>query len=620
MHQPGGKSKSILSVVTPISKMSGKLENLTDWLLEIDSLPVQVVIVHDIQDELTGPELESLIVTLGNSQITLVQKYCGSPGSARNLGLEYVNSDWVCFWDSDDRPRVSEFLELICKASELGSDYCAGSYVEISPSGFKNHGLANSRKFDPLQLLQNPGIWRMGFNRNFIKNAIFAESRMAEDQFFLCNLDLASAKFHVTEEVVYEYHTNFGNQLTKSKSALDDIPQVLGMLRKLKKSIDPPGQIFFLDNVVARVSLTGIKKARLKTKVKIFELFLGEMREERVVVGLITMKILKNRARSFFPWSTSPSLRVKLYGGLGNQLFQVAAGLTIVGKRRLILEIDLNSTDGSLIQYILPSSIDIEFCESKNKKLNVYQRLCNLNLRLSTHVKPSFGQRKAKSLFRCLLTLLLCLRHRHGVEVLVPNGLGYSNLSSPASHQYLLGYMQSYIWTENSEVLEQLKNMRLRKRNFELDSHLREVGSKRVLAVHVRLGDYLLNPQFGQLNQDFYQRAIQAGLDTNEFDCIWVFSDDMPKAKALLKFLGAGNLEVNWVNDSKFSAPEIMKLISSCLGIVLANSSFGWWGARLNGDSTRFVSIPDPWFAEIDSPRLLVPNNWVHIDALYGNG
>ena len=274
MQMSEGKFKAVLSVITPVSRMSGKLENLTDWLIEIGHLPVQVIIVHDVQDDLTGPELDSLIEMLGNSQITLVHKYCGSPGSARNLGLTYAHADWICFWDSDDRPRVPEFLKLISNASEQCSDYCIGSYVEISPRGYKNHVLPNSINFDPLYLLRNPGIWRMGFNRNFIQNAIFANYRMAEDQYFICNLDLSAGKVHISDQVVYEYYTNFGNQLTKSKSALNDIPQVLKLLVKLSRSVNSSEQKSFTLNVITRVSLTGIKKASFKTKMGILNIFL----------------------------------------------------------------------------------------------------------------------------------------------------------------------------------------------------------------------------------------------------------------------------------------------------------------------------------------------------------
>ena len=611
--------EAILSVITPVSKMSGKLKNLTDWLIEIAHHPVQVIIVHDVQDELTGPELDGLIAKLDNSQITLIHEYCGSPGSARNLGLRYAHTDWISFWDSDDRPRVREFLKLISNAEMHNSDYCAGSYEEISANGIKTHRLHNSISFDPTHLLQNPGVWRMGFNRNFIGDAKFAESRMAEDQYFLCNLDLFSGKLYTSDKVVYEYYTNFENQLTKSKSALNDIPQVLRLLLKLAQSASSSKQKFFILSVFIRVSLTGIKRSSPKVKVQICGLFFGSIKLERRKVVRITAEILKSNLFKYFSLTVTPELQVRLYGGLGNQLFQLAGGLCIAGSRKLTLEIDFNSTDGSISEYILPTGTDVQFRNSRDQRLKLYSKLCNLHLRLSTHATPNLKVRIVKIFLRSLLTLILSLRNKRLIKLLDPKGLGYSDLSSSGKYHYLLGYMQSYIWTENSDVLEQIKNMQLRNRNIDLDSLLHDVKSNKILAVHVRLGDYLVNPQFGQLSQDYYRRSIKIGLDRNEYDSIWVFSNDMLRAKSLLKFLNECSLEVNWVDDFNFSTPELLSLLSSCHGIVLANSSFGWWSARVGENSTKFVSAPNPWFADIDSPRLLIPQNWVQVNSLYGN-
>ncbi len=599
--------------------MSGKLKNLTDWLIEIAHYPVQVIIVHDVQDELTGPELDGLIAKLGNSQITLINEYCGSPGSARNLGLRYAHTDWICFWDSDDRPRVREFLKLISNAEAHHSDYCAGSYEEISANGIKTHRLPNSINFDPTHLLQNPGIWRMGFNRNFIGDAKFAESRMAEDQYFLCNLDLFSGKMYASDEVVYEYYTNFKSQLTKSKSALNDIPKVLKLLLNLSQSASSSKQEHFILSVFIRVSLTGIKRSSPRVKMQISGLFFGSIKLERRKVARITAQILKANLVKYLSLTVTPELQVKLYGGLGNQLFQLAGGLCIAGSRKLTLEIDFNSTDGSISEYRLPTGTDVKFLDSRDLRIKLYSKLCNLQLRISTNAAPNLKKRIAKIFLRILLTLILSLRNKRPIKLLDPKGLGYSDLSSSSNHQYLIGYMQSYIWTENSDVLNQIKEMQLRNRNTGLESLLYDMKSKKILAVHVRLGDYLVNPKFGQLNQEYYRRSIKMGLDRKEYDCIWVFSNDMVRAKSLLNFLNECSLEVNWVDDSNFSAPELLSLLSSCNGIVLANSSFGWWSARISRNSTKFISAPNPWFAEIDSPRLLIPQSWVLVDSLYRN-
>ena len=106
-------------------------------------------------------------------------------------------------------------------------------------------------------------------------------------------------------------------------------------------------------------------------------------------------------------------------------------------------------------------------------------------------------------------------------------------------------------------------------------------------------------------------------LNAAKFDALWIFSNNIVEARSRLKFLDDFGLEVKWVDDSKLSPPEVMTALSNCFGLTLANSSFGWWGARLRPVESLFVSVPNPWFADIDSPRLLIPEYWIQIDALF---
>ena len=47
--------------MVPVGKMQGDIENLSHWIREIKTQPVEVTLVHDKQDEETGPKLASLI-------------------------------------------------------------------------------------------------------------------------------------------------------------------------------------------------------------------------------------------------------------------------------------------------------------------------------------------------------------------------------------------------------------------------------------------------------------------------------------------------------------------------------------------------------------------------------
>lgn len=617
MNTPHRDAQPILSVITPISKMAGRLENLTNWLTEISNYQVQVIIVHDRQDDLTGPELNQLLSELGNSNIEIIHKFCGSPGTARNLGLTHATAEWICFWDSDDQPRVPEFLEMVDKASKNESEYCIGSYAEVTPNTVVNHPLNETHIFDPVALLKNPGIWRMAFNRRFIGAAKFAESRMAEDQFFLCGLNFSDSKSYIFHQTVYEYHRNFGSQLTKNKNALSDIPKVMRLLFNLRASVSSAGQIDFINSVIARVSIAGIKRASLKTKIEITRCLFNKnhLDKRKIVFKAANISIIKIIHSSSF--SKPPSLRVKLYGGLGNQLFQLAAGLTIAGNRKLTLEVDLNASDGAIKNLVLPDGVDLKILDSRTKRARIFLRLCNLNLRQSTYSNPNFRKRTIRSLSVGLLTILLSIRDRAKVTILRPKGLGYSEVASPARHQFLIGYMQSYVWSENLAIQNQLSEIRPQKRNPKLDSTLKELRSTKVLGVHVRLGDYSTNQHFGRLGEEYYRRAVQESMEKSDFNSIWVFSNEIETAQSHLKFLDELEQSVTWVDDSFLSSAELLFLISNCTGIVLANSSFSWWAARLNRNARPLLVAPRPWFSEIDSPKLLIPDDWNQVDSLF---
>lgn len=51
--------------------------------------------------------------------------------------------------------------------------------------------------------------------------------------------------------------------------------------------------------------------------------------------------------------------------------------------------------------------------------------------------------------------------------------------------------------------------------------------------------------------------------------------------------------------------------MSRCRHNIIANSTFSWWGARLNAQPGKSVVAPDTWFgvATLDG-RDIVPSSW----------
>ena len=107
------KRKYELSIIVPVTKMHGRLDNFKKMVEDISNLSIQLIVVHDIDDDKTGRELQ--IILKNNANIKLIEGKYGSAGGARNAGLELVDSEWIGFWDSDDKPQVKQYLDLVAK-------------------------------------------------------------------------------------------------------------------------------------------------------------------------------------------------------------------------------------------------------------------------------------------------------------------------------------------------------------------------------------------------------------------------------------------------------------------------------------------------------------------------
>jgi hypothetical protein len=121
-----------------------------------------------------------------------------------------------------------------------------------------------------------------------------------------------------------------------------------------------------------------------------------------------------------------------------------------------------------------------------------------------------------------------------------------------------------------------------------------------MVAVTVRRGDYLALPDvFAQLGDEYYGEAIKAFPD-HEFV---VFSDDPVWCEENLA----------WADIvMPCNAPgQDLALISSFKNHIIANSSFGWWGAWLaNGNK---VVAPKRWFTNGLDDSDIIPDRWIKL-------
>ena len=138
------------------------------------------------------------------------------------------------------------------------------------------------------------------------------------------------------------------------------------------------------------------------------------------------------------------------------------------------------------------------------------------------------------------------------------------------------------------------------------------------VSVHVRRGDYL-NPGtrdfHGIIEKPYYLAALEIVNQIVPGLTPIVFSDEPALASQMLAkdFPAAIFIE----NSASGKPIETINLMAQSHAVVMANSSFSWWGGWLGDSDTRPVVGPRPWFngSENDESDLF-PSGWISLGPL----
>ena len=254
----------LLSVVTPLSKMAGRLQRLEEWLSGIGNGPIQVILIHDRQDEATGPEIQTLVAELRNPRIQLIEEFFGCPGLARNRGIELAQGKWICFWDSDDSPSLKEAVSLIESKSESKADCLITNFNSVNEISKEvtTHRLGTN--FDE-EFGLNPGLWRIFFKYSAISGLRFGPLRMAEDQIFLSEFFSTHKEMEILSDITYTYYFGESSHLTKNSMALNDLgPATIESLRILRRLDSQRSNLIAI--MFVKLVFSGLKFGGLRTK------------------------------------------------------------------------------------------------------------------------------------------------------------------------------------------------------------------------------------------------------------------------------------------------------------------------------------------------------------------
>lgn len=286
--------------------------------------------------------------------------------------------------------------------------------------------------------------------------------------------------------------------------------------------------------------------------------------------------------------------------GLGNQLFQYAAGLYFARKYGAQLEIIRESEDravsfGHPRPFLLSKFSIASTARDRNRQ---DQLLC------STASSKALLAKAAR-----LLTGTQLYKPDFQTDwIFIPE----LPVTPSTRRIYIDGYFQAYPYAEGVE--EQLRReLTLREapadKNIETLEQIR--SSESPISLHVRRGDYTkIYGGRDALPVSYYANAIEAIREHAPNPTFFVFSDDIDFCR---ENLPTGSRYIFVDHNSQTDAHEDLRLMSACRHHIMANSSFSWWGAWLNPDPSKIVLTPDRWLDPNVPHTDLLPKSWRRI-------
>jgi hypothetical protein len=307
-----------------------------------------------------------------------------------------------------------------------------------------------------------------------------------------------------------------------------------------------------------------------------------------------------------------PTTLVNLTGGLGNQLFLLAAGLARNDSGDILLVSDYGapklSIEGQpeLSRFELPPRVSTT---QKCERSWLVKKAIGYSLRISLYPTPLETWFGVSKISRSATSILLSLSNRRPIRVTTCEILREPN--ARIGSEFLVGYFQEYMDAARANVFRELMQLRPKNEPPNFGRIIKDSSGRTKIVVHVRLGDYRTEESFGILSKGYYYRAIESHFVKNSFDEIWIFSDEPDFCMEYIpeKYHHLARIIDYFQEDSALT----LEMMRHGDAFVIANSTFSWWGAFLAYNRNAQVTFPSPWFKSRNFSANLIPPNWVPV-------
>lgn len=288
---------------------------------------------------------------------------------------------------------------------------------------------------------------------------------------------------------------------------------------------------------------------------------------------------------------------VQLIGGLGNQMFQYAAGRSLAYRHNTELKLDISKfKNDPLREYGL-------------SQFNIIERFATekdfMKIKIHSHQLQNFFKRVNCKIF--------------GKNALLYTNESHFNFDPDfftlPDNVYLEGYWQSEkYFSDIKDIIHD--SFKITTEQNSANKKMSElIERSNSVSIHIRRGDYISDAKthndHGVCPQEYYNAAIEKIDAVIDNPLFFIFSDDPFWVQKEFKIAHRCiHVNINYEHKSY----EDLRLITLCKNHIIANSSFSWWGAWLSNNPDKIVYAPKKWFNNLALNTVdLIPSEWKQI-------
>ncbi len=211
------EENKLISVIIPIYKVEKYLDKCIKSVVAQTFTNLEIILVNDGSPD----QCETICMEWleKDPRIVYLSKENGGQASARNMGLDIAQGEYIAFVDSDDYIEVTMYEEMYDEITRTQVDIVCCNYTNVDKYGKvakrdliefhppKYHRIYTGEEYIKklLKVEMIPLVWDKLFTRNIIGDRRFQNGVLAEDTLFLYEILQVDTKIIFIPEAFYHY-------------------------------------------------------------------------------------------------------------------------------------------------------------------------------------------------------------------------------------------------------------------------------------------------------------------------------------------------------------------------------------------------------------------------------